>query len=87
MALRFDSSETETVGEAWSPSGDVVLQIDKPEQAILEIQTRLHDDADYVAVQVIRDNTRLVRLVSLPTLKLKIRKNEGGERVRVWSND
>jgi hypothetical protein len=86
MPLRFDGTDSEATGAAWSPKSVVILQVEKPLETILEIEARVHEDADWRAIESIRDGKVFIRLSALPMMRIKIRGNKTGQRVRVWSD-
>lgn len=85
-AEHFNTTVVDNTSAEFTPDGETVLvQVESTKNCIVEILGKVHADADFQSIEVLRwPITKPVELRAFPLMKIRVRGNEPGNSVDVW---
>jgi hypothetical protein len=88
MVVRLDTTLAATESAVWSPTDQIVLQVEAAYgAALIDVMVRVDAAASFRVIHTIRAELEPIsRLPYYPFMKVAVRGNKAGSQVRVWDN-
>lgn len=83
MAQRMSTTDASKTSDSFTPTADSIFQFASGnDQAVIDIETRLHADAPWAVVDTMHATSRkIVRVAQLPTVRFTLRNGQGTSTV------